>query len=85
MYSGSPAASRLLVRDGVLAAATGVTDLVIDPHGEAWITGTGQVQSPSGSGNADIYIANNHPGRIGHEYLAYRLVSSLKASGLFLK
>ncbi|MEV7512075.1 SGNH/GDSL hydrolase family protein [Streptomyces sp. NPDC091201] len=47
----------------------------------AWITGTGNVSSPKGDGNADFYVGGDgvHPTDDGHTYLAGRIHSFLRA------
>jgi lysophospholipase L1-like esterase len=46
-----------------------------------WITGTGKVGSPTGSGNADVFISSDgvHPSPDGHRYHGSRLASDTLA------
>lgn len=63
------------------AASKGFT--FINPTGtgndDGWITGTGDVSSPVGDGNADIFVSSDgtHPSELGHHYLASRLLQEL--------
>lgn len=63
---------------GAVASARGVhfIDTITDP----WFTGSGNAGSPSGSGNADLYIGadNTHPTLAGHTYAAGRLAALLR-------
>ncbi|WKV74210.1 SGNH/GDSL hydrolase family protein [Streptomyces sp. PCS3-D2] len=92
--TGSPGAS-LTTTDETLrlaAAAAGlpfispITGAVYDAAGALvathgpWVTGTGRVGAPTGSGNADLYIGTDatHPTDAGHKYLASRVVSAIQ-------
>ena len=52
---------------------------LVATHGP-WITGTGNTSSPTGSGNADIYIGSDgvHPNDAGHAYIARRVYAAVK-------
>lgn len=58
------------------------TGTLVATHG-AWITGTGTTSSPTGSGNADLYIGSDgvHPTDAGHAYIARRVYAAVKELG----
>lgn len=70
-------------RDGILAAATGIADYVVDPllypSGTSWITGTGRVGATTGNGNADFFTGtdNTHPSQAGHDYMGRRFAQTM--------
>jgi lysophospholipase L1-like esterase len=85
---GSGVAGSLGGRDAIKAGAlAGGVDLLIDnivattagTSTAGWITGTGNVASPGGSGNADVYISSDgiHPTRAGHAYYGRRIASAI--------
>lgn len=47
----------------------------------SWITGTGNVGAPTGTGNADLYISADatHPNDAGHLYLSRRMYAARTA------
>jgi lysophospholipase L1-like esterase len=49
---------------------------------EAWISGSGNVSAPNGTGNADLYISADatHPTPAGIEFIAGRLAAYIKTS-----
>jgi len=51
-----------------------------DPVVAPWITGTGTVTSPSGTGNADAYISGDtvHPTDLGTAYVTRRLALAIR-------
>jgi hypothetical protein len=53
---------------------------VIASQGQ-WITGTGNVGAPTGTGNADLYISSDgiHPNDSGHLYLSRRMYAARTA------
>jgi hypothetical protein len=53
--------------------------IMTDPQGD-WITGTGDINSPVGNGNADFYISGDgvHPCQMGEWYLAQKLITAIK-------
>jgi lysophospholipase L1-like esterase len=58
------------------------TGTLVATHGP-WITGTGNTSSPTGSGNADLYIGSDgvHPNDAGHLYIARRVYAAVKELG----
>lgn len=48
----------------------------------SWVTGSGNIGSPTGDGNADIYVNTDtaHPSVAGHQYLAARLAGAIRAA-----
>lgn len=81
--SGSPVPTLLAARDALKAEADERDLYFIDPVAEQWITGTGRVDAPNGTGNADIYISADgvHPTTAGHRYLARRLAGHMRTLG----
>jgi|SRR5579883_2088785 len=85
---GNPPQSILDTRDAIKSAAIGLGVTFIDPIGSTnvqqvnagWITGTGNVATPAGDGNADNYISSDgtHPTDLGHQYLATKLAAALR-------
>jgi lysophospholipase L1-like esterase len=49
---------------------------------DAWISGTGNVSAPNGTGNADLYISADvtHPTAAGIEYLAQKLAAFIASA-----
>ena len=64
-------------RDVIKAATLAAGCVFIDNIAGAWQTGTGNVASPAGDGNADVYIPGagetTHPNPAGYQYLGARL------------
>lgn len=60
--------------DLIVAATAGTSTL-------GWFFGTGKTTAPAGDGNADTMIngADNHPTKVGHDYLGHRIASALGA------
>ena len=85
---GNPPQFILDTRDAIKSAAASQGLYFIDPIvstnveqvNVGWITGTGNVATPTGDGNADYYISadGTHPTDLGHQYLATRLAAALK-------
>ncbi|MCE7071027.1 SGNH/GDSL hydrolase family protein [Dyadobacter sp. CY327] len=86
-WSGSsgPSATIIGVENKIKAAVTAINDPYIrfipvstDTRG-AWISGTGRVGAPNGTGNSDIYTSSDgiHPANEGHFYLGYRVAVSI--------
>ena len=85
---GNPPQFILDTRDAIKAAAASLALDFIDPilstntqqTNVGWITGTGNVASPAGDGNADYYISSDgtHPTDLGHQYLATRVAAALR-------
>jgi lysophospholipase L1-like esterase len=46
----------------------------------SWLTGTGDVGGPNGTGNSDIYVGadHTHPTQAGHDYLGVRLAHAIQ-------
>ena len=65
----SPITGKVYAGDGTLLAST-----------RPWITGTGDISSPKGDGNADIYVGADgvHPTDAGHAYIAKRMALDLE-------
>lgn len=77
-FFGPAVSSSILAIDaGVAAAAEGVADVILDPLGEQWLTGTGSVGAPQGDGNRDVYIVDGHPTRVGYRYIGSRIAACL--------
>ena len=81
-----------VTREAVVTAAMTAGVELIDPMGtgwpsaKSWITGTGNVGTPLGDGNADVYTLsdNAHPTLAGRAYIGTRLAFAIKppATGL---
>jgi hypothetical protein len=86
--NGSPPQNQIDARNAIKSAATGRAHLFIDTIGATvagantlgWITGTGSVASPNGTGNADAYITSSgdvHPLKAGHAYYGRRIAAAI--------
>lgn len=55
----------------------------IDMVAEGWFTGSGTSVAPVGDGNADRYVMtdNTHMTQAGHDYMARRLMTAIRATG----
>lgn len=71
------------IRDSIKAAADARGLYFIDPAAERWITGTGRVGAPTGTGNADTFTSSDgtHPTDAGHIYLGERICGHLVSLG----
>ena len=83
--STGPAPARIAVENAIHAAVMQFKDplayfvpIATDPAG-SWITGTGNVASPAGTGNADKFIdpKRTHPTDAGIRYLADRIATAV--------
>lgn len=72
-------ANVIAVRDALQAAAAAEGVKFIDPL--PWITGTGDVGTPTGSGNNDYYrkAGNIHPTTPWHRYAASRIIGEMQS------
>jgi lysophospholipase L1-like esterase len=90
--NGSPTANDLAMRDAISAAISVDTGphLFVDNFGgetntgvstKTWITGTGKVGTPTGSGNADLNVHSDgvHFSQAGSEYIGRRLAQGIAA------
>lgn len=63
------------INSAAVAAGLQFIDMVTDP----WITGSGKVGTPNGTGNADLYISSDgtHPSPAGHVYIGGRIAAAM--------
>lgn len=82
---GGPTAPSISTENAVSAAVTQFADALtffipVATAANPWLTGTGTVVAPSGTGNCDVYtgVDNVHPTQAGIDYLAARIANAVR-------
>jgi lysophospholipase L1-like esterase len=83
--AGGPNAATISTENAVAAAVTQFADantyfIPVATAANPWLTGTGNVNSPAGNGNCDVYTGpdSTHPTQAGIDYFAYRISNAVR-------